>query len=427
MFFDFRLILHDTIRKKGVCDMRKAVLLLMCVFFLTAFASCKRTKEQKSHEDTSDSSNTPATEAPADLLEEEETVVFDQSLEYGLNEFDKSLIDYLCQNGYYDSDIVLSPAGCRAMLCLAATGAEGNTQTELVSAAGFSGTDEMKQWYDHYRNATALYLKDGDTNGATTPIYAVQSIWNDTAQMGNFTPAFQTTLGEQYHAEAYSSNAQSLTEEIDSWLNKTTDGTMTTFNKNVSGAADVLLSAVYLETLWQEEFYKSDSIGGKPMMKQTGRFLYADKSGTQIVVLPMKGNLSFVCFKGNRTDMFDKLTVLRSETVNVVLPELEMETVFDANDLLNFCISRSVQEALNGRTANFRPMCVEKEWFLQEMLQSSKLSVGNSGTAEAPASSTEAEAKDFIADGSWSFAVISEFGTQWQQILLYGQRTAGAE
>lgn len=407
-------------RKKEVCDVRKAVFLMMCVFFSTVLVACKQTEEDHGQENAPIS--TEATTVP------EETTDFDSSLEYGLNAFDESLINYLCMNGYYDSDFVISPAGCRAMLCLAAAGAEGNTRTELMGAAGFSGTDEMQQWYDHYRNAAVLYFRDGGTNRITAPLYAMQSIWNDSAQTGDFTTTFQTTLNAYYNARAYVSDEDTLTEEIGSWLNQATDGMMTAMYKDVSGAADVLVSAVYLKTLWAGIFHKTDSTGDTPLMEQTGRLLYADESGTQIVVLPMQGNLSFVCFQGNRTDMFDKLAALQPDTVHVVLPEFEMDTVFDANDLLNFSISRGVQEALNGATANFSPMCQDSEWFLQELLQISKLSVTSTeGEAEEAFSSEEADVKEFTANDSFSFIIFYDFGTEWQQVLLYGQRLSAGE
>lgn len=394
--------------------MKKAVLLLVCVIFLTVSVSCDQTKETQSQETAS---------VPTEVLtaEPENIVDFELSTEYGLNAFDESLIDYFFRNGYYDSDFVISPAGCRVMLCLAAIGAEGNTRTELIAAADFSGTDEMNQWYMYNQAAAARYRSVRSAEEAVS-LFMGNAIWNDAELSGGFTESFQLAANERYNAGTYVCETAALTGEIDNWLSKTTNDLMTTFEKDVSGAESVLTSAVSMETIWASDFYPCE-YDGVEMMEQTGEFLYANEGGTQVVVIPMQGGLSFVCFQGSRTNRFERLSSLRTEMVHVVLPEFTLRSCFSAEELLNFSVSMGVREALNAGTANFRPMCGDMDYCLQEMLHTATLSVGG-GTqksADAP-DSPEADVKEFQANSSFSFIIFSDFGTQWQQALLYGQR-----
>lgn len=389
----------------------------MCFIFLI-LVSCGQ--KGTAPDSTSAPDEAPAETAPTEAVTD---IVIPEISDVTWNDFDASLIEYLCENGYYYKEFIVSPAAFRASLCLAAAGAEGNTRTELINAAGFSGTDEMNLWYMSYRNAAAGYI--GDSGRTAAPLYTACSVWNDPALMGDFTAAFQTSVQEKYDAGAYVAGNDAMTEDLDGWLTGQTDGILTSFQKDISGAADALVSAMYLEVLWAGDFHKpvNQSKDGPELMEQTGKFLYADESGTQIVVLPMKGELYFVCFQGNRTDRLDKLSGLQPETVHVVLPEFEMCTALDADDLLNFSIARGVREALNGATANFSPMCGDTEWFLQELLQAAKLSV-KAPEAAAGTGNTEKTIKEFTADGAFSFAVISGFGTERQQVLLYGQKMA---
>lgn len=386
--------------------MRTKPILILCLFFLTALAACGQ-----KHADPAPEESRSAETVPVPITQETE-VIPETALCCQLNAFDAALTEYLGANGYYYEDFVVSPAAFRASLCLAAMGAVGNTRTELVGAAGFSGMDEMELWYMSCLSAAAGYSGDA-------PLYLADAVWNNSDLLGDFTERFAADARERYRAGAYVCENDALTGAIGSWMDETTNGIMTGCHKDVDGAASVLTSLMYLETAWKNDFRRS----GNGSMEQTGEFLYADTGGTQIVVIPMQGELSFVCFRGNRTGMFDGLSELAAETVRVVLPEFELRSGFDASVLLNFAIARNVREALNGTTANFRPMCADSDWCLQEILQAAQISV-RAGTApeDDAANAGEAAEAEFIADGAFSFLVCYGLGTEQQQVFLYGQR-----
>lgn len=413
--------------------MKKITLLTVCFVLLTAFVSCSRSENDPDPDGGSDrnavSSETVSSEV-TDKSDESEALI----LNFELDEFDEALIEYLNSNGYYYSNFVISPASFRASVCLAAAGAEGNTRTEIVSAAGFSGIDELNLWHKRYQNAAARYSGDSDNDISFS---MAASIWNNEDLIGDFTDSYRTRVQERYSSDAYVCAADELTEEINGWVSGKTGGMIPYITEDVYGASSVLVSSLYMQTLWKDDLFGSVSSEGvfsdingsestMGFIEQTGEFYYAEENGTKILVIPLKDNASLVCFTGNRTDMFDKMTALEKETVHVVLPKFEMGSVFDASDLLNFLITRGVNEALYGPTANYYNMCTDSDWFLQEIMQTSKISVGEKGThtddASLPSESVSDKAvKEFTADSPFSYAVFSDLGTPNQQMLLYGQ------
>lgn len=356
-----------------------------------------------------ETNNTVSASDPTDAVMPNDT---EEPANYQLNDFDKALIDYLSLNGYDSTDFIISPAAFRSVICLSAAGARGNTRTELVSAAGFSGINALDTWYSS--------LKKSETSFSVS-----NSIWNNKDMLGDFTKSYISNVKEKYHAEAYSYGSNALTQAINDWFAVKTGSMLTEDEGDFAGASSVLLCTLQLGTAWKNTFQESTTAG---FMEQTGEFLYAEDNGTQIIVVPLEGNMSFICFLGNRIDRFDKMADLQTETVHLVLPKFELESVFDSKDLLGFLLTRGVHDAIDGRIANFYNMCQGTDWFIQEIVQKVGISVDENGIGQNMADSwaddktnSEDNVKEFFADSPFSFAVFSDFGSRNQQMLFYGQ------
>ena len=74
----------------------------------------------------------------------------------GFSAFDNQLVEYLKQAGRADENFTVSPLSFKAALTMAALGAEGETQAQLLEALGFKNVDELRAWY-----ATVLAGVDG--------------------------------------------------------------------------------------------------------------------------------------------------------------------------------------------------------------------------------------------------------------------------
>ena len=400
--FGFRTAETVGIRNAGF--MKKIAALLMCIVLLIGLVAC--------------SNSNPDTDEP---------------LNYRLNAFDSELISYLCLNGYDDSDFMVSPTALRVALCLAASSAQSNTRAELVKAAGFSDMDSLNKWYTRMKNAK--------------PSFSVaNSVWSNTDLMGAFTDIYTSRVKETYDADAYSYNSDEMAQAINDWIGQKTNGMIPTVADDAVGASTVFINTLYLKTAWENAFSKSSTYEGTfvgfngqeqtmRFMEQTGEYLYCDTDGTKVLVIPMKGNMSFVCFLGNRTDKFDKMTELQMEKVHVVLPKFDLESTIHSNDLLGFLLSHGVKDAINENNANFYDMCSDTNWFIQEIIQKTRITTDEKGIGSAPknkkAKAGEAkedvDVNEFIADRSFSFAVFSDFGTGNQHMLFYGQMMNGNE
>lgn len=351
-----------------------------------------------------------------------------------LNAFDQAMVRYLCGNGYYSSNFAVSPVSFRASLCLAAAGAGGDTRAELLSAAGFSDMAELNLWYKLFQDASARY-----STAPAGSFYAAGSVWSNLDLLGAFSGSYRSRVGAQYGADVCAYGDRELTEKVNEWVGNKTGGTIPYVTGDLSGASSVLANAFSMRTLWRSGFAASathqrvftDASGGEKtmaFMEQTGEFLYAEENGTKILVLPMRDDLSFVCFLGNRTEMFDKLSSLGTEKVHVVLPKFELRTDLGERDLLNFLVSRGVRDAIDEKNASFDGMGEDLRWFLHVPIGTAAIAVEETGTVtngERPDGGTET--KEFIADRPFSFAVFSDFGLGDQQMLLYGQMMTAGE
>lgn len=161
--------------------MNKKISLTICLIYLTSFLSCSQS--DKNPDDVVVLHNA--------VSEDTVKTEWEEPANYDLNEFDKSFIDYLCLNRYYNSNLVVSPASLRASLCLAAAGAKDNNVSELISAAVFSDIDEMNVWYRFFRHASDTYSAGFNIGDKSVIPYSVDnSVWSSKDLIGYFKDSY---------------------------------------------------------------------------------------------------------------------------------------------------------------------------------------------------------------------------------------------
>ena len=384
--------------------MKKAAVLFVCSLMLGGTVSCLN----KNKEDNGDAS---------DPLE----AAYLQNHDYRTDQFDDELIEYLCLNGYDSSNFIVSPEAFRASLCIAAEGARGNTRTELLKAAGFSGMNALTSWYS-------------DLNETV-----VNSVWSNKDTLGSFNDSYASNIAENYNADVFSCKSDEMVQTIKEKTLQKTKGMTFDEADSLDGVSSVIISTLNLQAAWDGAFAEAklsegvfvDNDGNEYSMsfaEKTDKYLYAEENDVQVLVIPMKNDLSFVCFTGSTADRFSKITKLKPETVHVVLPEFELESVFDSRDLFGFLLERGVNEAINSQTANFYNMSSDGDWFMQEMVQKTRISFDGAYSSKKKKSNDKTEnsdVKEFIADGPFSFMVLSDFGGENQHMMLYGQIVNG--
>ena len=188
--------------KTMLCLALAALLLLSCM------TGCRGTEKpvpasDPSPETTKEQPSKPVEPAPAVPLS---AVLNAKAL--GFTAFDNLLVEYLKQTGKADENFTVSPLSFKAALTMAALGAKGETQAQLLDALGFQDLDELRAWY-----ATVLAGVDGfeaffeemekqaaeyaeffpeysESTERTSAYWVVNSVWSNKDLPGEFRQNF---------------------------------------------------------------------------------------------------------------------------------------------------------------------------------------------------------------------------------------------
>ena len=339
--------------------------------------------------------------------------------------FDEALFDYIRENGQEKENFMVSPVSLKAALCLAAAGAEGDTLDELLQAMRFDSEEEMEAWFETVNAAVkefAGWYSDKDHGFAIA-----NSIWNNTDQYGSFLEEYKAYVKNRYDAEAYEESAAELTDAVNNWCSEKTRGLINSISDDLSASASVLVNALYLKSAWQEafgEFTWQDSftdIDGnevdKEFMQKTDDCKYYADDETQLVVIPLEGDKQFVAVLGDLDDLDDKISQALFQPVYIMMPKIEIGSTFTGETLIRFLQEEGAMKAFSGE-ADFSGMCKETAWYIEDIIQKTKLNLDENGLEAAAVTAIvakgagalpteEAEPVDFIADRPFTFYIYS--------------------
>ena len=438
--------------------MKKVLVALLCGVLVLGLVACtaqpgSTEPGEPNTEQTEEPTSTPdETKEPEEQSgestesEKPDKIVSDEPLElpsYCTDAFATALIDYVNDlGGYEHQNFMISPTSLRAALCLAMSGAEGNTKKELLEAADFETQEDAEAWYamllqaqDDFAEATEHL--DGDSSFALA-----NAIWANKTLGMVFDEEYVKYVQEHYKAEARTSPAGTITDDINLWCNEKTNGMIQYIVDNVDDAPNVLLNALYLKSAWVEAFDEGeteerffttyDEQGIKMMfMGKTEDMLYYHDDDTTIAVLQLWGDKQFVVVMGDRSNLSEKLEKLESTKVHFMMPKFEMESKFDAIVLMNFLQLRGVNDAMNWQTADFSGMSKDMALYLYDIIQKDKITVDEHGLEAAAVTAIvmkntslpmeEVEPVEFIADHPFSYYIYSGLGTTHEEMLFYGQ------
>ncbi|MBE6908920.1 MAG: hypothetical protein E7474_04860 [Ruminococcaceae bacterium] len=378
----------------------------------------------------------------------------------GLTEFDSALIAFLEDAGFEDESYMVSPTSFRAALALAVAGADGETKDQLIHAMGFRSMDEVNDWYasvmeDIDAFAERLRAEQDSFNahpeyfgGSSAPDRAfsiANSVWHNADKRGTMNPAYIDYVAEHYDATAADVPADQLADRVNSWCNEKTNGLIPKIANDMSDMTAVLVNALYLRTSWASEFSKRATAPGtfttrkgekvqKDFMTQQDRFRYYEDSACKLLVMPMAGDISAVFVLGDATGIADKLSEASREEVLVKLPKFELETSFEASELVRFLISRGAVLPVSDVPGepDFSIMSKDSEWYISDIIQKSKIKVDEDGIEAAAVTAVmmnettaffePVQPKEFIADRPFSFYLLSGYAGAYE-LLFFGQLT----
>ena len=358
---------------------------------------------------------------------------------------------------FKDENFIASPTSLRAALCLAIAGADEGTLDELLKAAGFESKEDAEKWYKSVVEMTEQFKKEleeenkeaeshdwYDGKKADRAFEIVNSIWNNEDRSSDFKQAYKDYVHDAYGAEARSEKAAVLADEINKWCDEKTHGMIPHIIDDAEDISAVLANALYLRTTWLNEFWyggthedvftcKDGSETKKMFMSQADeQYRYYENDKSRIVILPMAGNISFVCVLGDASDINEKIAHANDweyAHIHLVLPKLDIESTFK-EDMIAFLNSRGAKLPF-GDAANFSSMSESEDWYIKSIIQKARIKSDEKGLEAAAVTAImmdamgalieEPEIIDFIANKPFSFFIYSDIYEESREMLFCGQ------
>lgn len=320
----------------------------------------------------------------------------------------------------------LSPLSLYYALAMAAVGAKGDTQTELMSLLGAENLDALKtQCGNLYR----LLYQDNDV----TKLKIANSVWAN--QMAKLSPAFYEAAAQAFYAEAYQRDfAKGETgKEIGKWIAHHTNGTLEPEIKVNPGQLLHLINTVYFYDEWINNFPESNTApdtfhgaGGDitvDFMNRTSMDSFEKGDGYTKSAMRLKGGGQMVFVLPQEGTGVESLyqsperlqTVIEREMNahgNVVwkMPKFTIDAEYDCREALE---AMGLKTAFT-KDADFSGMTDEKAW-IDGVLQGTHIAVNEKGV-EASAytdlmfagSAMPEDEADMILDRPFLYAIVQE-------------------
>jgi serpin B len=238
---------------------------------------------------------------------------------------------------------VFSPYSLKAVLAMAANGAEGETRAELLSALGYDSVDslnsDMKSLNESYEINDDDDLKIGSAN----------SLWiNKTAP--EVKKDYSKKMKECYNASVGRYSVKELPNKIKAWVKEKSHGLQKNFNASVDDSFVMgFVNTTYLKAKWvndfkpeatrEDVFYNSDgTTGTTEFMHQSERCEAYKDDDVAMIKLDYRDNDKDMSFYAtiapegtNLEDYVDRLEVRK---VVLALPKFKMQTTASMNSVV---------------------------------------------------------------------------------------------
>ena len=296
-------------------------------------------------------------------------------------------------------NFVCSPAGAAIALTMAAAGARGETQAEMLRVLHIAPTN-LDQTYASFAAVLAAVKARGGQDGLVLTMS--DRAWVDKTFM--LVPAYQALLRDVFRAPVvqldFRNDNQAALATINQWSSDETHGRIPEILDRVKGPV-VLANAIYMLGEWQSPFAASatgearfttaaGSTSAK-MMRQLSDFRFAQVGGTKLVELPYKGGLSMILVLPQGVDGLAKvedeiassyadwLQALNIRAVDVKLPRFTTETNLELTGPLD---SLGIHLAFNGM-ADFSGIDGTRKLYIAQAVQKAWIETSEKGTEAA--------------------------------------------
>lgn len=331
----------------------------------------------------------------------DEKITLDENFVLSNQEFAFQLLDEAKSEQQDGENIFLSPASISIALLLAANGAEGITEEEILK------TLHLADYSIEEINETFQQIQQSLLNTQNADIKIANSIWvRDDLELKD---SYKEAIENYYHAKATALDftKQQAANEINKWVSQATNGLIEEMIEDIpSNIVAYLLNAIYFKAEWLEPFEESLTTerpfyldeGTKvdhPMMFKDGDFLYLDEENFSAIKLPYEGKrfyATFVLPKDDRNNFYEQLNAenftewnkrMEEKPGAIYLPKFKFEYEIILNNVLK---KMGMESAFDY--ADFSNMFVDQlDTRIDEVKHKAVVEVNEEGTEAAAATS----------------------------------------
>jgi len=304
-----------------------------------------------------------------------------------------------------DRNLAISPYSARVVLAMLCEGSTGETRKSIMDTLRLDeNPDSLLNHYERLGRPLGFQLET-ETERRGLEMLTANSLWCDDGFVPK--PEYVNTVKEHYWAEVQSLDfcAPDSPRRVNSWAHEKTRGRIPTVVGSLEPFSPLLaMNAVYFKGLWIEPFEVEETReeeftlqGGTkqlvPLMRQSGKFGYAEIGGVQMVRLPYQGGMSMRIALPPKDTPFPKfcsdlsgLTGTRwTRTMgerdgHLRLPRFRIETQADLTTPLK---AMGMSQVFDPARAELEGLTDRKPFYLMGVMQKDFVEVNEKGTEAA--------------------------------------------
>ena len=322
-----------------------------------------------------------------------------------------SFADNLDKQMPKDKNYMFSPMSIKMALALAANGASGETQEQILNALSVASLEEFngvsKDIIKRYSQADILNLN------------IANSIWmNKDKTSQNFSDAYKKIATEYYNAEVKSITNPNAVKEINGWVSDKTNGKIPTIIQDANDFWAMLINAIYFKGAWLDEFSvyatKPDQFNNADGTKITVDFMnktkwvpYAETKSVKMIELPYQNRLEKFSDDGVYldTEVYKDLdasmylimpegdinaeqelsaaindNAFKSTYIKMAMPKFKIEYSTDLNEIF---MNMGITTAFDEKNADFTKMFDKGNMWFTRTIHKTFIDVDEKGTEAA--------------------------------------------
>ena len=288
-----------------------------------------------------------------------------------------------------DQNYMFSPFSIKMALAMAAVGADGDTQDEILKVLQIEDLNK-------FNAASAQFIQEYGENEKVR-LNIANSLWlnTDYYKGADFESTFRDTVLKYYQADSGKVNNANAVETVNNWVKDKTNDKITGLISNSDFLA-YIVNAVYFKGEWARQFSR-DATGkaeftdrnGKSteidFMNMTGYFdYYADDFG-RMLKLPYKDGKTSMYIAipaGGAEDLYKNIEKMEATRVKLSLPKFKTE--FDIK-LIKQLSQLGIHTAFDRDTADFKNMFTDipDNIFISDVIHKTFINVDEAGTEAA--------------------------------------------